>query len=92
LSGALGSSPIPFLDIDNRMVTSTSGFSPGLLTGQSQSAIASALDQPGKPIAEGVVAAANELTAGICEATGGQPSEVCSSKSVRDADAALGAH
>jgi Domain of unknown function (DUF929) len=90
LSGALGASPMPFVDIDNRMVTSTSGFSPALLVGESQSAIVSALSQAGNPIAEGVVAAANELTAGICQATAGQPQNVCSSKSVRDADTALG--
>ena len=91
-SGALGSSPVPFVDIANRMVSSTSGFSPALLVGQSQSAITSALNQPGKPIADAVVGAANELTAGICEATGQQPSSVCSSKGVREADAALGLH
>lgn len=90
LSGSLGTSPMPFVDVDNRMVTSTSGFSPALLVGQSQSAIVSALGHAGDLIAEGVVAAANELTAGICEATGGQPGNVCSTKSVRDADTALG--
>jgi Domain of unknown function (DUF929) len=89
-SGGLGASPMPFVDIDNRMVTSTSGISPALLVGESQSAIVSALSRAGSPIAEGVVAAANELTAGICEATGGQPGSVCTSKSVRDADTALG--
>ncbi len=89
-SGALRSSAMPFVDIGNRMVTSTSGFSPGVLAGQSQSAIVAALDQPGKPIAEGVVASANALTAGICQATGGRPSEVCSSRGVRAAGAALG--
>jgi hypothetical protein len=85
-----GSPSMPFVDIANRMVTSTSGFSPAVLVGQSQSAIVGALDQPGKPIADAVVAAANELTAGICQATGGQPGDVCSSKGVRDADTALG--
>ncbi len=92
LSGALGSSPMPFVDIGNRMATSTSGFSPAVLIGQSQSGIVSDLAQPGKPVAEAVVAAANELTAGICEATGGQPGDVCSSKGVREADAVLGIH
>jgi Domain of unknown function (DUF929) len=89
-TGAVGSSGIPFVDVANRMASSTSGFSPAVLVGESQSAIATALDQPGKPIADAVVAAANELTAGICEATGGQPADVCSSKGVRAADSALG--
>ena len=91
-SGALGSPAIPFVDIDNRMVTSTSGFSPAILVGVSQATIAADLDQLDDPIGEAVVAAANDLTAGICQATGGQPASVCSSKGVREAGAAVGLH
>jgi hypothetical protein len=89
-SGTVGSPAIPFVDIANRMVTSISGFSPAVLVGQSQAAIVADLGQPDGPVAEAVVAAANELTAGICQATGGRPGDVCSSKGVRAADAALG--
>ena len=72
------------------MVTSTSGFSPGVIVGHSQSAIAGDLSQPHDPVGEAIVASANYLTAGICRATGQQPASVCTCKGVQAADAALG--
>ncbi len=80
----------PFVDIGNRMVTSTSGFSPAVLAKQSQAAIAGGLSQAHDPITQAVVASANALTAGICAVTGHQPGSVCTSKGVRDAEASLG--
>jgi hypothetical protein len=85
-----GSASYPFVDIDNTMVTSTAGFSPAIIVGQSQSAIVAALSQPDDPIGEAIVSSANYLTAGICLATGHQPQSVCSSKGVRTAAQALG--
>jgi hypothetical protein len=88
----------PFVDIGNTMVASTSGFSPAVLVGQSQSTIAGSLsqaDQPSgqptdQPIGQAIVSSANYLTAGICLATDHRPQAVCSSRSVRVADQALG--
>jgi len=80
----------PFVDIGNRVVTSTSGFSPAILVKQSQAAIAGGLNQADDPITQAIVASANDLTAGICAITGHQPGSVCTSKGVRDASAALG--
>ncbi len=80
----------PFVDIDNLLVTSTSGFSPGVLEGHTQSAIAADLSQPQSPIGQVIVASANYLTAGICRATGEQPPSVCASEGVRSAAHALG--
>jgi hypothetical protein len=85
-----GPASYPFVDIDNTMVTSTAGFSPAIIVGQSQSAIVGALSQPDDPIGEAIVSSANYLTAGICLATGQQPQAVCSSKGVRTAAQALG--
>jgi len=82
----------PFVDIDNQLVTSTSGFSPGLIVDRSQSAVADALSQLHDPVGQAVVASANYLTAGICLATGQQPAAVCASRGVRSADVALGLH
>jgi hypothetical protein len=93
----------PFVDIAGRMVTTTSGFSPALLAGQSQAQIASELDRPPAPVdpatgtapspptGQAIIAAANELTVGICAATGQQPTSVCRSKGVRAAAQSLGA-
>lgn len=80
----------PFIDIANRMVTSTSGFSPAVLVHQSQAAIAAGLTQSDTPVTQAVVAAANFLTAGMCAATGQRPGPVCTSRGVRTAAVALG--
>ncbi len=85
-----GTTPIPFLDIANRMVATTSPYTPGLLTRQSQSDIVAALQQPGRASGQAVLAGANLFTAGLCLATGQQPGAVCTSKGVRAADTALG--
>jgi len=87
-----GSAPgsAPFVDIANRLVTSTSGFSPALIIRQSQAAIVSGLDHPDNQITQAIVASANQLSAGICVATGQQPDSVCASKGVREAAVDLG--
>jgi hypothetical protein len=86
-----GASPgtYPFVDIGNRMVTSTSAFSPAVMVKQSQAAVAGGLSQADNPITQAVVASANQLTAGMCAVTGQQPVRVCTSKGVRDAVTSL---
>jgi hypothetical protein len=81
---------LPFVDIDNRMTTTTSGYSPAVITKQSQGAIVGELDQADSPTAQAIVASANYLTAGLCTATDQQPASVCTSRGVRAAAAALG--
>ena len=100
--GTLTGGTAPFVDIAGRMVTSTAAFSPALLSGQSQAQIAGEVADPPQttgrstttsdvpPTGQAVVAAANQLTAGICSATGQRPAEVCTSKGVRAADITLG--
>ena len=92
----------PCLDVAGRLASTTSGFSPALLAGQSQAQIADAVASPisdtgagssataTPPTGQAVLATANELSAGICAATGQQPARVCQSKGVLAADAALG--
>lgn len=84
------SGSFPFVDIDNLMVASTSGFSPAVIEGRSQGAIASALGQAGGLVGQAIVASANYLTAGICRSTGQQPGSVCSSSGVLAAARTLG--
>jgi hypothetical protein len=81
---------MPFVDINNQMVASTSGFSPAVILRQSQATVAGDLSQPGTTIGQAIVASANYLTAGICAATSQQPSAVCATKGVRAATQALG--
>jgi Domain of unknown function (DUF929) len=80
----------PFVDIDNETVATTSGFSPAVLVGQSQGQIAGDVSQPTTATGQAIVATANYLTAGICQATHQRPASVCSSKGVRAAATALG--
>jgi hypothetical protein len=91
----------PFVDVAGRLVADTSGFSPALLAGQSQAQIAQEIAKatPQVPVVAGttvpptgqaVIAVANQLSAGICAATGQRPADVCRSKGVRTAAAALG--
>ena len=97
----VSASTIPFVDVGG-MVATTSAFSPALLTGQSQAQIASLAAQlPPRldpsaaasgvpPTGQAIIAAANQLTAGICMSTGQRPTAVCRSKGVRAADVSLG--
>ncbi len=87
---ATDSGSFPFVDIDNLMVASTSGFSPAVIEGRSQGTIASSLGQAGDPVGQAIVASANYLTAGICRSTGQQPGPVCTSSGVLAAARALG--
>ena len=49
-----------------------------------------ALAQAQVPEGQAIVAAANQLTAGICQATGQRPTRVCTSAGVRAAATAMG--
>jgi hypothetical protein len=80
---------IPFVDIGNRMMASTSGFSPAVLVHLPQATIAGDLSQADQPVGQAVVASANYLTAGICSTTGQQPASVCTSPGVVAAAQAL---
>ncbi len=81
--------PFPFVDVANRLVATAAGFSPAVLHGLSQGAVLAGLDAPSTPSAEGIVAAANALSAGVCSATGERPASVCTSRGVEAADRAL---
>jgi thiol-disulfide isomerase/thioredoxin len=80
---------IPFIDVAGRYVTSGATYSPKVLAGMSRAEIAAALDDPKDPVAKAVGGTANVLTAVLCEATGGQPSEVCTAPGVTAAAEAV---
>ena len=99
-AGGITAGTTPFVDVAGQLVAVTSGFSPALLAGQSQAQIAGVVAKPttgsgsaatpAPPTGQAIIAVANQLSAGICAATGQQPSTVCRSKGVRAADTALG--
>jgi hypothetical protein len=76
----------PLLDIANRYVLVGSSFSPSILAGLSQSQIAADLSVPENPVAQAVLASANEITAGVCAVTGQRPTKVCHARGVLAAD------
>ncbi len=73
---------IPFLMIGNRYVSIGTSYDPSVIQGMSRDEIATALSDPGSPVAGSVDAAANVLTAAICRATSGSPSSVCSDPTI----------
>ncbi len=81
--------PFPFVDVANRLVATAAGFSPAVLHGLSQGALLAGLDAPSTPAAQGILASANALSAGVCAVTGQRPATVCTSRGVVAADRAL---
>jgi hypothetical protein len=82
----------PLLDIANHYVLVGSSFTPSVLGGLSQSQVAADLAIPASPVAQAILASANELTAAICTVTGQRPAAVCSAHGVDLADAKMGIH
>jgi hypothetical protein len=80
-----GNGGIPFLDIGGSYVLSGASFSPQILSGMTQEQVASALSDPGSPVAKAVDGVANALTAAICNVTKGSPAGVCDTAGVRAA-------
>jgi hypothetical protein len=80
---------IPFMDIGGKYVSSGASFDPGLLAGKTRAQIAADINDPTSKIGKAVLANANVLTAAICNATGAQPSNVCTAAGVKAAAAAL---
>ena len=83
---------LPFIDIGNRVLVEGAGigFSPEVLENVSMGQIATELSDPGSAVAQAVLGAADEITAGICAGTGGAPASVCRSPGVRAGALRLG--
>ncbi|TCO35735.1 uncharacterized protein DUF929 [Kribbella steppae] len=81
---------IPFIDIGGKYVSSGATYSPEILAGKTQAEIANALKDPSSPIARAVDASANLYTAALCQVTGNQPGNVCTSAAVTAAAGKLG--
>jgi hypothetical protein len=77
------------LDVANRWVLNGAAFAPGVLTGLSQDQIAGYLTTPTTPLTQAVLTAANEISATICAVDHQRPANVCRTRGVVAADAAL---
>jgi hypothetical protein len=69
----------PFLDFGGKAVITSPIYNPQVLQGKDWAQIAAALRNPASPIAQGVLGAANYITAAICKMTGNKPASVCNS-------------
>jgi len=72
----------PFIDIGNRYVIKGPIYDPAVLKGLTWSQIAADLHNPSSPVAQGVLGAANYITAAICKTTNNQPASVCTAPSI----------
>jgi Domain of unknown function (DUF929) len=72
----------PFIDIGNKYVIKGPIYDPGVLKGLTWSQIAADLQNPSSPVAQGVLGAANYITAAICKTTNNQPASVCAAPSI----------
>jgi hypothetical protein len=81
---------VPFVDVANRAVVTGGELSPAVFQQLDANDIAAGLTDAHAPATQAIVAAANYLSATICDADGGQPARVCSSAGVRAASHALG--
>ncbi len=84
---------IPFLDIGGLYVKNGASVSPALLASQHMTTVTqvlNSLSDPASQVGQEINAAANVVTAAICEATAGQPADVCGAGAVKAAAARLG--
>ena len=77
------------MPLSRAAVVAGSSFSPSVLGGLSQDQIVTDLSLPTSPVAQAILASANEITAAICSATGDRPAAVCSTRGVAAANAKM---
>ena len=68
---------IPFTDIGNQYLIPQAQYLPSALQGMSWSQVATAMRDPGSPVARDIDGAANIITAAICTLTNNQPATAC---------------
>ena len=74
---------IPFIDFGGKYFVRGAQYDPQILSGQTWAQVAAALKDPSSPIAKGADGAANMITATICKVTNDQPSNVCTSPTIK---------
>jgi hypothetical protein len=85
-----GGISFPFVDINNGLLVSGASYDPQILAGLSWTDISGSLSDASNPVTQVILATANYLSAGICQATKGQPGDVCTSSGVQAAAKSLG--
>jgi thiol-disulfide isomerase/thioredoxin len=74
---------IPFIDFGGKYFVHGAQYNPQVLSGQTWAQVAAALKDPSSAIAKGADGAANMITATICKTTNNQPSNVCTTPTIK---------
>ena len=74
---------IPFIDFGGKYFVHGAQYNPQVLSGQTWAQVAAALKDPSSAIAKGADGAANMITATICKVTSNQPSNVCTTPTIK---------
>ncbi len=74
---------IPFIDFGGKYFVHGAQYNPQVLSGQTWAQVAAALQDPSSAIAKGADGAANMITATICKTTNNQPSNVCTTPTIK---------
>jgi len=85
-----GGISFPFIDINNGVLFSGASYDPQVLAGQTWTDISGNLSDPTNPATQVILTTGNYMSAAICQATHGQPGNVCTSSGVQAAAKALG--
>jgi len=85
-----GGISFPFIDINNSVLFSGASYDPQILAGLSWTDISGGLSDPTNPVTQAILSTGNLISAGICQATKGQPGSVCQSSGVQAAAKSLG--
>jgi hypothetical protein len=80
---------IPFISFNNKWLIGGAQYSPLILKNLSQSTIASDLNYSTSLLGQPIIAAANLLSAAVCDTDGQMPVAVCTSSGVKAADSAM---
>ncbi len=80
---------IPFIDFGGSYLSQGALYSPQVLAGMTPDEVAAALSDPSSPVTQGIVGAANVITATICILTDDQPSNVCGNSAVAAIEAEI---
>jgi thiol-disulfide isomerase/thioredoxin len=72
----------PFIDFGNKYLINGPQFDPAVLSGLTWEQVAQQMRDPSTKVAQGVLGAANYITAAICKITGNAPASVCSAPAV----------
>ena len=81
--GSSDTGAIPFIDFGGKYFVHGAQYNPQVLSGQTWAQVAAALKDPSTAIAKGADGAANMITATICKVTNNQPSNVCTTPTIK---------